>query len=59
MEKSKTIVYENGDILNIDKVKGALRVYWNLNNAERQSFNQLRNRPDLELKHSKNNPEFN
>jgi len=37
-EKAKVIVYENGDILNIDSVKELLFKYWELSKAEKRSF---------------------
>jgi len=37
-ESSKTVVYENGDIQNIEATKEVLYAYWRLNECERKAF---------------------
>lgn len=44
---TKTVVYPNGDILDIVKVREALCSYWELNAAEQRSFDRLLSRHDL------------
>lgn len=48
--ESKTIVYENGDILNMDKCREVLMAYWTLNEAETRAFDRLQKRQDLKDK---------
>jgi hypothetical protein len=37
-EISKTIVYENGDVLNVDVVREALTQYWKMTVAEKKAL---------------------
>lgn len=53
MKRSKTIVYENGDMLNMDKCKEALFLYWKLNPAEKRAFDKLFQRDDLQKEYLK------
>lgn len=48
--KSKIVVYENGDLLNTDKCREVLMAYWTLNEAETRAFDRLQKRTDLKDK---------
>ncbi len=50
-EKSKTIVYPNGDVLNSDKVADALYKYWQFTKAEKRAFDRMKDRADLKEKY--------
>lgn len=47
MEKSKTIVYPNGDILDTEKVRNVLIEYYRFSKAEKRAFDRLKGRSDL------------
>lgn len=48
---SKVIAYENGDLLNVTKVRLLLLAYWDLNAAETRAFDRLNKREDLKQKY--------
>ena len=49
-ELSKMIVYENGDLLDIVKVRQTLYAYWKLNKAEKRAFDRMICKPDNQEK---------
>jgi hypothetical protein len=50
---SKTIVYPDGEMLDLDKCKQALFLYWQLNKAEKRAFDRLQGRRDLQSQYEK------
>lgn len=49
-DKSQTIVYPNGDILDTIKVRSLLIEYYQLSKAEKRAFDRLKDRSDLKEK---------
>jgi hypothetical protein len=45
---SKTIVYPNGDILNLTTVKKMICKYWRMTAAEKRAFDRVKNNAELE-----------
>jgi len=52
-QPSKIIAYADGNLLDIEKVKAALMLYWDLGIAEKRSFDKLCDRVDLKEKYKK------
>jgi hypothetical protein len=45
--KSKTVVFPNGDIHDLEAIKEVLKAYWRLNKTERKAFRiTMKNFPD-------------
>lgn len=49
---SKVIVYENGDIMDLIKVRQLLLSYWKLNEIERRAFQKMFDNADTEQKYA-------